>query len=130
MSLAVLNPQEELNHGDLVVNHNQHRRHVIKKKVIAIGKMSKHFSVLREHSNLVTELKQLNGGKLPLGILAQGEQGLLNAITKFKTENKTFKQQQQQQQTLMNDAVEQKDRSLQHIIIATPNTKVAREGQV
>ncbi|KAI8344609.1 hypothetical protein BC941DRAFT_409098 [Chlamydoabsidia padenii] len=125
MSLAVLNPQEELNHDGLVLSNNQHRRQVIKKKVMAIGKMSKHFTVLREHPLLVSELKQLNGGKLPLGILAQGEQGLLNAIAKFKTEAKTLKQHQH----ILDDTVEQKDRSLQHIL-ATPNTKVAREGQV
>ncbi|CAO3587009.1 unnamed protein product [Absidia cylindrospora] len=124
MSLAILKPQEELNHGDVVLANNQHRRQIIKKKVMAIGKMSKHFAVLREHPQLVAELKQLNGGKLPLGVLAQGEQGLLNAIAKFKTEDKTLKQHR------MDDTVEQKDRSLQHIILATPNTKVAREGQV
>ncbi|CAO3597128.1 unnamed protein product [Absidia cylindrospora] len=124
MSLAILNPQEEINHNQPTLNHTQPRRQIIKKKVIAIGKMSKHFAVLREHPNLVSELKSLNGGKLPLGVLAHGEQGLLDAIAKFKTGTKTLKQHRMDE-----DGVDQKDRSLQHLL-ATPNTKVAREGQV
>jgi hypothetical protein len=82
MSLAVLNPQEELAHDGVVLANNQHRRQIIKKKVMAIGKMSKHFTVLREYPHLISELKQLNGGKLPLGVLAQGEQGLVNGKKK------------------------------------------------
>lgn len=46
------------------------------------------------------------------------------AIAKFKTGTKTLKQHRMDE-----DGVDQKDRSLQHIH-ATPNTKVAREGQV
>ncbi|KAI9299662.1 hypothetical protein BJ944DRAFT_244971 [Cunninghamella echinulata] len=122
MSLAILNPQEELNHNQVVLNNEQQRRSIIKKKVLAIGKMSKNLSVLRDHPHLVKDIKQRNSGKLPYGTLAQGEQGLLKALNKFKSDT-TFKHM-----TVEN--LEQKDRSLQHMILATPNTKVAREGQV
>lgn len=46
------------------------------------------------------------------------------AIANLKTDGKTLKHH------ILDDTVEQKDRLLQHIILATPNTKVAREGQV
>ncbi|CAO3625923.1 unnamed protein product [Cunninghamella blakesleeana] len=122
MSLAILKPQEEMNHNQMVLNNEQQRRQIIKKKVIAIGKLSKNLHVLRDHPQLVNEIKQRNHGKLPYGTLAQGEQGLLKVLNAFKSDT-TLKHM-----TVEN--VEQKDRTLQHMILATPNTKVAREGQV
>ncbi|ORX56317.1 hypothetical protein DM01DRAFT_1334790 [Hesseltinella vesiculosa] len=120
MSLAILNPQDELNHRQVNVPNDNHRRQIIKKKVIAIGKMSRHYNVLKDHPDLVAELKAFNGGKLPFGVLAQGEQGLLNAIANFKAKQSPLK-------TML--GLEQKDRLSQNEIVATPNTK-PREGQV
>ncbi|KAI9496427.1 hypothetical protein BDB00DRAFT_808849 [Zychaea mexicana] len=81
MSLAVINVhQDELanEHATPSANilANRQRRLVIKKKVIAIGKLSRQLSVLRENPEVVKEIKRMNGSKLPLGTLAQGEQGL------------------------------------------------------
>ncbi|KAI8065694.1 hypothetical protein BC940DRAFT_334489 [Gongronella butleri] len=121
MSLAVLTPQEDLNHRQVALPNDSHRRQVIKKKVIAIGKLSRHYAVLREHPQLVAELKMYNGGKLPRGVLAQGEQGLLNAIAQFK-------QGQPPCKAVLD--VEQKDKCVSTEICATPNTTDAREAQV
>ncbi|CAO3594877.1 unnamed protein product [Absidia cylindrospora] len=61
------------------------RRTVIRNKILAVGKMSRVFSVLRENSERVMELKSLSpSGKLPLGTLALGEEGIKSAITSFE----------------------------------------------
>ncbi|KAI8089152.1 serine/threonine-protein phosphatase 2B catalytic subunit A1 [Halteromyces radiatus] len=63
----------------------EQRRIVIRNKIMAVGKMSRVFSVLRENSERVMELKSLSpSGKLPLGTLALGVEGIKSAITTFE----------------------------------------------
>ncbi|KAI9484617.1 serine/threonine-protein phosphatase 2B catalytic subunit A1 [Zychaea mexicana] len=63
----------------------EERRTVIRNKILAVGKMSRVFSVLRENSERVMELKTLSPtGKLPLGTLALGVEGIKSAITTFE----------------------------------------------
>ncbi|BGP00234.1 Serine/threonine-protein phosphatase 2B catalytic subunit A2 [Rhodotorula toruloides] len=66
------------------------RRAAIKNKILAVGKMSKIFSVLREESETVSELKNVSGTtKLPYDTLANGADGIKNSITTFKDARKS-----------------------------------------
>ncbi|KAI9361419.1 calcineurin [Pilaira anomala] len=61
------------------------RKMVIRNKILAIGKISRVYSVLRENSERITELKSLSpSGRLPLGTLALGVEGIKSAITSFE----------------------------------------------
>ncbi|RUS26803.1 Metallo-dependent phosphatase-like protein, partial [Jimgerdemannia flammicorona] len=97
MMLAILNicSKEELEEEiddfgnpikvEVPVDEAEVRRQVIKNKILAIGKMSRVFSVLRQESETVAELKNLSGlDKLPVGTLALGAEGIKNAITNFE----------------------------------------------
>ncbi|KAI7860898.1 Metallo-dependent phosphatase-like protein [Circinella umbellata] len=68
----------------------QHRRHIIQNKIRAIGRISRAYSVLREHSEMVTELKNLSStGRLPTGTLMLGSEGIRHAITTFEEAKQT-----------------------------------------
>jgi serine/threonine-protein phosphatase 2B catalytic subunit len=112
MLAAVLNicTQEELNEtaqestsSAVVVDRDRaERRKVIKNKILAVGRISHMFSVLRyatvycyrtapltffsnsEESERVSELKSISGStRLPYGTLALGAEGIKNAIKSF-----------------------------------------------
>lgn len=88
MLIAVLNvcSKEELEDDDKklledkpagTIDDVEQRKIVIRNKIMAVGKISRVFSVLRENSERVMELKSLSPtGKLPLGTLALGVEGL------------------------------------------------------
>lgn len=60
------------------------KRHAIKNKILAIGRLSRVFQVLREQSESVTELKTAAGGRLPPGTLMLGAEGIKQAIHNFE----------------------------------------------
>ncbi|KAI1197195.1 serine/threonine-protein phosphatase 2B catalytic subunit [Nemania serpens] len=64
------------------------RKRAVKNKILAIGRMSRVFNVLREESERVTELKTVSGGRLPAGTLMLGAEGIKNAITNFEDARK------------------------------------------
>ncbi|KAI5480168.1 serine/threonine protein phosphatase 2B catalytic subunit A1 [Pseudohyphozyma bogoriensis] len=66
------------------------RRKAIKNKILAVGKMSKLFSVLREESEAISELKNVSGSaRLPAGALANGAEGIKDSITNFTDARKS-----------------------------------------
>ena len=64
------------------------KRRAIKHKILAIGRLSRVFQVLREESERVTELKTASGGKLPAGTLMLGAEGIKQAIHNFEDARK------------------------------------------
>ncbi|KAF8506290.1 serine/threonine protein phosphatase 2B [Hysterangium stoloniferum] len=66
------------------------RRNVIKNKILAVGRVSRVFALLREESERVSELKNVSGSaKLPYGTLAFGADGIKDAITNFDDARKS-----------------------------------------
>ncbi|KAG2215637.1 hypothetical protein INT46_006241 [Mucor plumbeus] len=119
MSLAIIQNNNKYTDINLENDHgtlDAHRRQIIKRKVLAIGKMSRSYTVLKEHPQLVQQLKTLTNGKLPVGTLATGEQGIREAILQKSMSHELSKLK------------EQKDHStLSHQ--PTPNYKVASRGE-
>ena len=64
------------------------KRRAIKNKILAIGRMSRVFQVLREESERITELKTVSGGRLPMGTLMLGAEGVKNVISSFEDARK------------------------------------------
>ncbi|KAG1050110.1 hypothetical protein G6F46_010030 [Rhizopus delemar] len=92
------------------------RKQVIRRKVIAIGKMSRVYTVLKEHPELVNQLKALSlNGKIPIGILAQGEKGIKEAIIEYTTAKNKLSSK---------PAKEQKDHLSASYNCPTPNYKI------
>ena len=73
-----------------IVDHEstEFKRRAIKNKILAIGRLSRVFQVLREESERVTELKTASGGRLPAGTLMLGAEGIKQAIHNFEDARK------------------------------------------
>lgn len=62
----------------------EEKRLALRKKVLAIGRVSRMYQVLREESEQVEKLKSMNQGILPKGSLSNGREGLKSAVTTFE----------------------------------------------
>lgn len=81
-------PQSPPLSGALDPDSIEYKRRAIKNKILAIGRLSRVFQVLREESESVTELKTVSGGRLPAGTLMLGAEGIKNAINNFEDARK------------------------------------------
>jgi serine/threonine-protein phosphatase 2B catalytic subunit len=81
-------PSSELPSPPLETESTEAKRRAIKNKILAIGRLSRVFQVLREESERVTELKTASGGKLPAGTLMLGAEGIKQAIHNFEDARK------------------------------------------
>lgn len=77
-----------INAGSMDPESIEYKRKAIKNKILAIGRLSRVFQVLREESERVTELKTASGGRLPAGTLMLGAEGIKNAISSFEDARK------------------------------------------
>ncbi|EED22035.1 protein phosphatase-1, putative [Talaromyces stipitatus ATCC 10500] len=60
------------------------RLRTLKEKILAIGRLSRVYHVLREEAEGITELKNAAGGRLPAGTLMLGAEGIRQAIHEFE----------------------------------------------
>lgn len=107
-------------------NSIEFKRRAIKNKVLAIGRMSRVFQVLREEAEKVTELKTVSGGRLPAGTLMLGGEGIKDAIKSFEDARKVDLQNERlppSHEEVMNVKTEEREQALQKAAEEAENDK-------
>ncbi|KAI9898482.1 hypothetical protein N3K66_006842 [Trichothecium roseum] len=107
-------------------NSIEFKRRAIKNKVLAIGRMSRVFQVLREEAEKITELKTVSGGRLPAGTLMLGGEGIKDAIKSFEDARKVDLQNERlppSHEEVMNVKTEEREQALQKAAEEAENDK-------
>lgn len=105
----------EVSAGDREANKNR-----IRQKILAIGRISRVFAVLRNESESISELKDLMGTtKLPYGQLALGAEGLKRAIHSFEDAKRSDIENERLPPTKEEKTKEDKDKIMRAIDEAT-----------
>lgn len=92
----------------------------IRQKILAIGRISRVFAVLRNESESVSELKDLMGtSRLPYGSLALGAEGLKKAIHSFEDAKRSDRDNERLPPTKEEKTKEDKDKIWKAIDEAT-----------
>lgn len=83
-AMALNEPAEEGQDEPMEEDDSPERRAVVKQKILAVGRMSRVFALLREEAERVSELKTATpSGKLPYGSLASGNEGVKETVHNF-----------------------------------------------
>ncbi|KAF9358896.1 3',5'-cyclic-nucleotide phosphodiesterase (PDEase) (3':5'-CNP) [Mortierella sp. AD094] len=99
-----------------VLSTKEASRNRIRQKILAVGRLSRVFSVLRAESESVSELKDLMGTtKLPYGYLALGAEGLKKAIHSFEDAKRSDIENERLPPTKEEKEKEEKDKILKAI---------------
>lgn len=107
------------------IDEQAERRMVIKNKILAVGRMSRVFAVLREEAERVSELKSASGSsKLPYGSLASGSEGIKEAIHNFDEARKVDIENER----LPPDLIDAGDTEGQAAALAEMQQQMAQDG--
>ncbi|KAG0206904.1 3',5'-cyclic-nucleotide phosphodiesterase (PDEase) (3':5'-CNP) [Mortierella sp. GBA30] len=105
---------------DVVMNDKETSRSRIRQKILAVGRISRVFAVLREESESVSELKGLMGTtKLPYGSLEAGAEGLKRQIHSFEDAKRSDRENERLPPTKKEKEKEEREKILKAIDEAT-----------
>ncbi|KAI0230010.1 hypothetical protein L0F63_002580 [Massospora cicadina] len=122
---SLVSPSTEVVKYQLHGIEAEQRRKVVRSKILAVGKMARVFSVLRNESESITELKNLMGAKqLPYGSLALGAEGLKRAITSFDEARKSDLENEKLPPTITEDTSLLCHQAIQKAIEQSPDNEL------
>lgn len=104
------------------------KKRALRNKILAIGRVSRMFQVLREEAENVEKLKQITGGVLPKGSLLGGSDGLRQQITSFEEAKKADLVNEKLPPTL--DEVKLQDQKREEKLIKQIDDSVHKDSKI
>lgn len=86
--LKTSKPQINIDDASDLPSTYEEKRLALRNKIIAIGRVSRMYLILRQEADSVKTLKNLNSGVLPKGALANGAEGLKSRLLTFEDARK------------------------------------------